>query len=65
MGDTVAGPIALALRRKDAPFYLDVLIFAGFMFIGGAVCMALLRHWMTKKKRRRLRSEHLISRMEL
>ncbi|KAH7112307.1 major facilitator superfamily domain-containing protein [Dactylonectria estremocensis] len=38
-----AEAIALGLRRPHAPVYHNVQIFAGFMFFGGFVCLALLR----------------------
>ena len=40
----VAEPIGLAMRRSTGDIYLDVQIFAGFMFIGASICNLFLRY---------------------
>ena len=41
----VAEPIGLAMRRSTGDIFLDVQIFAGFMFIGASICNLFLRGW--------------------
>lgn len=38
-------PVALKLRRKSGNIYLDAQIYTGFMYMGAALCMWLLRAW--------------------
>lgn len=42
---TFSEPIGLQLRRDSGNIYLDAQLFAGFMYLGGAVCMWFLRAW--------------------
>jgi hypothetical protein len=35
----------LKLRRASGDIYIDTQIFAGFMFLGAALCTWLLRSW--------------------
>ena len=41
----VSEPIALNLRQGSGNIYLRAQIFAGFMYMGAASCMWLLRAW--------------------
>lgn len=43
----VAEPIALVMRNENSPTsaYLPVELFAGFMYIGGAMCLWTVRAW--------------------
>ncbi|KAJ5812448.1 hypothetical protein N7474_008749 [Penicillium riverlandense] len=42
---TFAEPIALELRRRRSPYYLDVEVFSGCVFIAGTLCLLALRQW--------------------
>ena len=42
---TFSEPIGLQLRRSSGDIYLDAQLFAGFMYIGAAICMWFLRAW--------------------
>ena len=42
---TFSEPIGLQLRRDSGNIYLDAQLFAGFMYLGGAICMWFLRAW--------------------
>ena len=42
---TFSEPIGLQLRRDSGNIYLDAQLFAGFMYLGGAVCLWFLRAW--------------------
>ena len=42
---SVSEPIALELRQSTGNIYLHAQIFAGSMYIGGALCMFFLRAW--------------------
>ena len=45
MCSTVSEPIALQLRQQTGNIYLHAQIYAGFMYVGAALCMWLLRAW--------------------
>ena len=42
---TFSEPIGLQLRRDSGNIYLDAQLFAGFMYVGGAICMWFVRAW--------------------
>ena len=43
--DLVSEPIALELRQDTGNVYLHAQLFAGFMYVGAAICMFFLRAW--------------------
>lgn len=45
MCSIVSEPIALQLRQQTGNIYLHAQIYAGFMYVGAASCMWLLRAW--------------------
>lgn len=46
---TFAEPIGLELRTGSGDQYLHAQLFAGFMYVGGAMCLWFLRAWKIKE----------------
>ena len=55
---TFAEPIALELRKQKGPIYLNTQIFAGMMYLGGTLCILILRVWKIGDNERRVGREH-------